>query len=525
MKTPLLSFIQKAIKLAQIANQPNQPQVSELIEMKEQEEKNYTRRKFLQDTAKAGALVSLSSIFPKKLLSAPPINARIAIIGGGIAGLSAAHYLKKAGIDTFTIYEGDSRTGGRIYTKKDIIGNNLLTEVGGEYIDTYHKDMFKLAKEYGLEMIDTFKDPLNLKKDAYYFEGRHYSLEEVVREFQAVLPKIQASQNALDENYTNEATQSLDYTPLAEYLEKLGASSWFTKMLDIAYTSEYGLPTGEQSSLNFIDMIDTSTSTEFKIFGISDERYKIKGGNGLLTTLMTSALQNHIQTDMRLTGVYSVGKRYQLVFNDRSSIETDIVIMCIPFSVLRNVSMQIEGMTKVKRICIDELGYGTNAKVMMGFSKRVWRNAGYFGYLFNESVHNGWDNGLFQNHPLNEAVEGGYTVYLGGEDGLKVQRGAEQELARKYVGILNEVFPGIMEHYNGKAAVADWPQNPFVNASYACYKVGQWTSISGLEMEPVGNLYFAGEHCSDESQGYMNGGAETGRMVAKTIIRKIKGKE
>lgn len=523
MKTPLFSLIQKAIKLAQYANEPNRPSVSELVEMSADSERNYTRRKFIKDVAKAGALAGAGMVFPSKIFSAAPVTPRIVIIGGGIAGLTVGHYLKKAGINSFTIYEGNSRTGGRIFTKKDILGEKLLTEIGGEYIDTYHKDMFKLVKDYGLEMIDTFKDPLNLKKDAYFFEGRHFSLQEVVKEFQGVLPRIQAAQNSLDENYTNEATQKLDNTPLQAYFEQLGASSWFTKLLDTAYTSEYGLPTGEQSSLNFIDMIDTVTPSEFKIFGVSDERYKIKGGNGLLTTAMASALENHIHTDMRLSGIYSVGKRYQLVFNDRQSIETDIVILTIPFSVLRNIPMWIEGMSEEKRTCINELGYGTNSKVMMGFSKRIWRKAGYFGYLFNESIQNGWDNALFQNHPLNDAAEGGYTVYLGGEAGLEVRRGMEQELARRYAGVLNDIFPGLLEHYNGKAAVADWPQNPFVNASYSCYKVGQWTSISGLEIEPVGNLYFAGEHCSDESQGYMNGGAETGRIVARNIIKKIKG--
>jgi monoamine oxidase len=57
-----------------------------------------------------------------------------------------------------------------------------------------------------------------------------------------------------------------------------------------------------------------------------------------------------------------------------------------------------------------------------------------------------------------------------------------------------------------------------VKGSYACYKVGQWTTIAGAEIEPVGNLLFAGEHCSFDYQGYMNGGAETGRRAAESII-------
>jgi len=78
------------------------------------------------------------------------------------------------------------------------------------------------------------------------------------------------------------------------------------------------------------------------------------------------------------------------------------------------------------------------------------------------------------------------------------------------------------KEFTGNHKAALWSNNPFINASYASYSVGQWTSISGKEFEPVGNVMFAGEHCSSDFQGYMNGGAETGRRVAEAILAKVK---
>jgi monoamine oxidase len=63
-----------------------------------------------------------------------------------------------------------------------------------------------------------------------------------------------------------------------------------------------------------------------------------------------------------------------------------------------------------------------------------------------------------------------------------------------------------------------WPTFPFTLGAYSCYKVGQWTTIAGAEIKPVGNLFFAGEHCSQDFQGYMNGAAETGKQVAKKLM-------
>ena len=79
--------------------------------------------------------------------------------------------------------------------------------------------------------------------------------------------------------------------------------------------------------------------------------------------------------------------------------------------------------------------------------------------------------------------------------------------------------------YRGAAARAGmtearfhWPSNPWVKGSYACYLPGQWTSICAAEGEPVGELYFCGEHCSLPAQGYMEGGCETGEGVAAAIL-------
>ena len=51
--------------------------------------------------------------------------------------------------------------------------------------------------------------------------------------------------------------------------------------------------------------------------------------------------------------------------------------------------------------------------------------------------------------------------------------------------------------------------------------MGQYTKFAGVEREPEGaaqNCHFAGEHTSIESQGYLNGGVETGERAASEII-------
>jgi monoamine oxidase len=87
---------------------------------------------------------------------------------------------------------------------------------------------------------------------------------------------------------------------------------------------------------------------------------------------------------------------------------------------------------------------------------------------------------------------------------------------------LDKPFPGIAAQFNDKAERFFWPTHPFTRASYACYRPGQWTTIANAESRPVGNLFFAGEHCSYDFQGFMNGGAETGKLAAAEIRKALR---
>ena len=53
------------------------------------------------------------------------------------------------------IFEGADRTGGRMFTATDLLGDGLTTELGGEFIDSNHEEMLALMNEFGLERLDT----------------------------------------------------------------------------------------------------------------------------------------------------------------------------------------------------------------------------------------------------------------------------------------------------------------------------------------------------------------------------------
>ena len=485
--------------------------VSETISSSQTQASKISRRKFIQDTTLATVVAGVSPTLFQACSTKPTSSVpTIAIIGGGIAGLSAAHSFHVKEIP-YTLFEGSDRLGGRIHTLKDVFGPGLTTELGAEFIDTGHVDMINLVKEYGLELYDIEKDVLDSKlvKDLYFFKNRHISEKELVNEFKLFSNSIAEDIAKIEKD--DSALKLLDEISLSDYLKSKGITGWLLDALCNAFTSEMGIESSLQSSLNLLYMLNPDTSDGFKIFGDSDERYKIIGGNSLLIQKMGERLKESLKYNHKLTRLDRVDNKFHLYFNESNDfVKFDYVILAIPFTVLRKITLNID-LPEEKSRAIQELGYGTNSKIILGYEERVWRRNKYSGYLFGEHVQNGWDSTIGQ---ANNQGEGSYTVFLGGEAGKNAKADQISWLTQN----LNEAFVDCSKYRNDKSYVYNWSGIPLALGSYSAYTVGQYTRIAGHESTPVGNLFFAGEHCSEDFQGYMNGGAETGRRAAEEIL-------
>lgn len=519
-RTALLSRLQRCFRLAAAVNRPAAPPVDELIQRAR--DARLTRRRFLAatagvSTALAGAgITQAMESFGRTRRGQP----RIAIVGAGFAGLHAAYRLRQAGFDA-TVYDAGTRVGGRVFSATDLLAPGLNTELGGEFVDTDHRDLRGLAERFGLELLDDHDDASLL--EGFFFNGRFYSEAEVVEAYAPLATRIQADYDSLPDlvDFRHPGGEALDNTSLADYLDQIGATGFVRELLDVAYVTEYGLASEEQSSINLIFLIGTDTSDGmFHAFGQSDERFRVQGGNQQIAQQLAARLASPVVLEHFLESVQARGAGYTLTFSTPGGpldVDADIVLLTVPFSVLRNVNLALD-LPDYKTRAIQELGYGTNAKLLIGFSERIWRTQGYNGEVFtDESYQLSWDNSRLQ-----PGTAGGLTLFFGGQPGLDVGAGTVQEQVAKQIPALEKAFPGITAAQNGNASRFHWPSNPLTLGSYSCWKVGQYTTIAGAEIQPIGNLFFAGEHCSYDFQGFMNGALETGRRAANGILRRIR---
>lgn len=543
-RSPLFHSLRRAFRAASIAarQRPGRPPLGRLsagLSDDDLVERLLTRRSFIGTSAAAAAGVVVTGCDATQPASTsgsgaaapatpPPGGApRIAIVGAGMAGLNAAYKLKQGG-HIATVYEGANRTGGRMFTVSNLLGEGLTTELGGEFIDSGHEEMLKLMTEFGLEKLDT-RSPEAEKfiGETYFINGRHYTTAQAAKAFVPIAKRIQEDYDALGEvvDYQTEGGGTkLDRMSIAQYFDSIGVTGWMRELMDVAYVTEYGLDSNEQSALNFVFLIgtgDLSDASAFSLLGESDERYKVRGGNQRVCDELAKRLEGQVKTLHRLEAIKSRGTGFTLTFqHDGKAVQqdADIVVCTLPFTVLRDVKIDVE-MPDLKKKAIRELGYGANAKVLIGFKSRPWEKLGYSGAIYSdEPFQLAWANSFLQS-----GTAGGLTLYSGGRLAREAGNGAAEAAAARLLPGIDKAFKGASTERNGKYSRMHWPSFPWTKAAYACYKPGQWTTIAGAEGLPVGNLFFAGEHCSYDFQGYMNGAAQTGADVAKAVLAAVTG--
>lgn len=447
---------------------------------------------------------------------------RVAVIGAGIAGLHCAYRLQQSSVHV-TVYEASTRVGGRMFTAREEDYAEQTFELGGELIDSNHATMLALAEELEITLDDRFIE--GIQNDVWFVAGAEVPETTIVEQFTAVAATLLAVVEAADSD--DDDFEALDNTPLADWLAEnvpLADYPELHAVLSAAYRGEFGLEPEQQSALNLLYLIDSEQPDPFRIFGDSDERYHAREGSDAFPKGLAERLdKNVIRFGSKLTRLSkSPTGGYRLELTDPKAdrsieLDYDYVVLALPFSVLRNVTLDVP-LSEQKLQIINELGYGTNSKVMGQFKTRVWReDHRKSGAVTSDlPLQQTWDSSIGQ-----PGERGILTNFLGGDAGVEVGNVDEEQ---HYTGLLPDlelIFPGVTEAYRpGTARLMHWPSYEHTLGSYTCYRPGQW-SFYELEGLREGNLLFCGEHTSVDFQGWMEGGAETGALVATEIIEEL----
>ncbi|TMD19824.1 MAG: FAD-dependent oxidoreductase [Chloroflexi bacterium] len=472
-----------------------------------------TRRQFLKGGVAGAAGLALAG--PWNITrSAYAASPRIGIIGAGISGLTAAITLQDAGISSM-VYESSSRIGGRMHSDTSNWAGQT-SEWCGELIDQGHKTILHLAQRFGLATVNLLAGEPNGSEDTYYFFGRYYEKSQADTDFQPVHNALQRDVQA-----ASYPTTYLTNTPGGIALDNISVYEWIDRnvpgghgspmgqLLDVAYNIEYGAETKDQSSLNLVYLLGFNEKPgNFAIFGASNEKYHIEKGNQQLPEMIAANLAQPVVRGWQMVAIgFNRDDSIAVTFNVGGQIKVenfDRVILALPFAVLRTLDYRKARFDNMKNQAIQQLGRGRNDKLQLQFKSRFWDGTGSWPGTGNGNSYA--DTGYQNTWEVTRSQPGttGILVdYTGGKQ-------------------LEPVYKGITAFWNARATLSVPALDPNLNCSYSYWKVGQYHTFSGYEKArqpfPNGPIHFAGEHCSQDFQGFMEGGASEGVRAANEIL-------
>jgi monoamine oxidase len=477
------------------------------------------RRALLQGMAAGGVAAGLPAV-PAMAL---PASGRVAIVGGGIAGLSALHHLTRAGVDA-RLYEARNRLGGRMFTQRTAQGQYF--EAGGQLVNSDHADIHALARTFDVPLVDRKSGPHH---SVVLIDGAPIPQAELVKLLTPLAARIARDSAAVDAS--PRAVAVIDNLSVKAYLDRHAAllpDPRIRRLIEASIRTEYGAEPHQASALQLIFNLPTVKGEHVEMLAGSDERYVISGGSGRLADAVAQAHRDRIETGRRLQSIRDTGNGVRLSFLDGATADADIVIVATPAPILRQIEFAVP-LSPRWRAFIAEADLGRNEKVQTSASTAPWAGVlGTGGELWDASsaYSLGWDGTVQGVEPGGKPV---WNWFLGGDQVAGASTKADA-LAAALAQQSEPAVPGLVQAVaGGTVRRTNWCNEALTLGAYTNSAPGQLTRFGPLfwiesdtpaerQQAVAGRVIFAGEHVSDAWVGFMNGGAQTGRLAAEAVI-------
>ncbi len=480
------------------------------------------RRAVLRGAAAAAAVgaVPLSALAKSE--------ARVAVIGAGLAGLTAAYDLRQAGIRA-SVYEASTRLGGRCYSIRDTFAQGQIAEHGGEFIDTDHHAIRRLAKSLDLELDDVLAAQPKGSQALYFFDGQPYSVAQAAADYAHLYDTVQDQSNRLgdvDYKSSNAYAKALDRLTVADWVGLYvpgGRRSRLGRLIEDALSEENALDSDQLSAILPPQLFAPDPKDAFNLYYTSsDQRFHVRGGNDQIPNRLGALLGEAIQTGTVLTAITRrTDGRIRLSLRRDSHVFDrvyDRVILALPFRVMRDsVDYEDAGFKPLKMRAIRELRMGASVKFQLQFSHRVWRDAGCNGEIRRRSpaFQTTWE--VTRAQPGREGV---LNFWSGGSQALAAGSADAMDLAHRCLNDAETLIPGLKAAWTGRMTRDVWRKNPWSLGSYSAQSPGYATTVYGVEPEREGHCHFAGEHTAAD-YGYLNAAVTTGHRAAREVVKAL----
>jgi monoamine oxidase len=462
----------------------------------------------------------------------PDVAAReadVAIVGAGLAGLSAARALKAQG-KTVRVLESRDRVGGR--TLNEPIGDDKIVEIGGQWVGPTQHRVGALINELGLKTFPT------------YTEGRNqFEREGSLRRYKGTIPRVSPlalAETALtlarvdrmakrvdtDRPWVGEEAERWDSMTFATWINRNVRTPTARDLIRLGIWAVWAVEPEDLSLLHvlfyirsagsFNDLLDTAG-------GAQDSR--LVGGTQLISLRMAEELGDEaieLEAPVRRIdqggsgGAGAAGTGGVTVVSDRLTVRARRVIVAVPPFLAGRIDYG-PPMPAIRDGLTQRMSQGSVVKCMAIYDRPFWRERGLSGQVTSADgpISVAYDNSPPDGSPgvLLGFFEAGAARHAT-ELPQGERRGLVLDCMRRWFGpeAANPV------HYVDKA----WAADPWSRGCYGGFMpTGAWSATGAALRAPIGPIHWAGAETATVWNGYMDGAVSSGQRAAAEVLEAI----
>lgn len=428
------------------------------------------------------------------------------VVGGGMAGLTAAYELQNKGWQV-TLLEAKAGMGGRSgLATSEWIGNTKAQPVLNQYVDR-----FKL---------DTLPAPEFVRTPGYLIDGEYFSAADLALKQPATAEALKRYEKTLDDLARSiddplnpQATSTLfalDQINVSSWLDKLQLPATARQLVNQQIRSRYDEPS-RLSLLYFAQQ-----NRVYRDVSDRDLRAaRLPGGSPVLAQAFVKQLKT-IKTDSPVSAIVQ-DKDGVTVKVGSVGYRADYVVMAVPLRALAKIQMT-PGLDNQHVAALKGTNYGWRDQVMLKFKKPVWESrARMSGEIFSNT-----GLGMLWIEP---ALKGGANVVinLSGDNARLLQAFGDKQMVDQVLIRLHTFYPQARGAFTGYE-VKRYSADAGTGGAYLAYGPGQISKYWRLWERPVQRIAFAGEHTDALYPGTLEGALRSGQRAAGQVQDLLAGK-
>ena len=486
-----------------------------------------SRRKFIGGAAAGGAALWLPQAAQTAAAKKrkPTRSADVAIVGAGLAGLTAARSLTKAG-HSVIVLEARNRVGGRTLNHK--VSNSVISEIGGQYVGPTQDRIQALARAVGVRTFPTYNDGSNVQylrgvRSLYPAAGLPTD-PDVQQAVIAAITKLDpmAAEVPINAPWKARRAAEWDAMTLEDWKRANIPSQTGRVILDAAAEAIWGAEPSELSLLYVLFYIaaagnekNPGSFVRLVSTGGGAQESRFVGGSQKVSLEVARRLGSRVVLNAPVRRIVQSGGRV-VVASDRLVVDAQRVIVAIPPVLATNIDFSPQ-LPRQRRDLAKRIVPGQLIKWEAVYPTPFWRTQGLSGQVVSDV---GPANTTFDNTPPGGSP-GIMFGFLGGAEGRRAAR--LSPAARRQAVLGNFVtFFGDAGRTPTDAFEMDWTKEAWTKGCPVGHTGRNVLRKYGPALRvPVGRVHWAGTEVATYWNGYMDGAVRSGEAAAKDVARRL----